>query len=352
MENSVKRIILYENENSPCKTDKKSNNNNELETIRKKLDLKKDEINEENKIDEKLSFDDFFKLFLEKAKNFYQIPSNKEQGKIIAEKNLINTYLKDELIDENYFDLFSEKTDYTNTLMFRKNGIRKNEVKSYADFALDITYCNCTKINLYKDNYEEKLISKIKNILLLISFVFFLFSIFYFVKFKKISLKRMIKTKSFDALTFYTKEYLCLSFNISDLMNPNYAFNIACPDETLFYYISKFGISSINEENENTANCYSKSFKNLIKIDRDCDYGNNLDNLLSDFKYKTRTFEVVNNNLNFLDSLELCSRNNNKEKVFLSYSCYYPYLTDKNITRKEFIRPVIQCLSICIILCF
>ena len=34
--------------------------------------------------------------------------------------------------------------------------------------------------------------------------------------------------------------------------------------------------------------------------------------------------EVMNGNLNYMDSLISCSKKNNKEKIFLSYSCYYP----------------------------
>ena len=185
----------------------------------------------------------------------------------------------------------------------------------------------------------------------MILLIFVLLSIFNFVKFTKISPK-IDKSKGLEALKFYSKEYLCLSFNISDLIKKDYKFNITCPDKTLFFYISKFGSSPTNEEGENIANCYSKSFKNLIRLNNSCNFGENLDYLLTEHKHKAGAFEVMNGNLNFMDSLISCSKKNNKEKIFLSYSCYYPYLTEKNITRKEFIIPIVRAESICITLCF
>ena len=99
-----------------------------------------------------------------------------------------------------------------------------------------------------------------------------------------------------------------MSFNISDLIKKDYKFNITCPDKTLFFYISKFGSSPTNEEGENIANCYSKSFKNLIRLNNSCNFGENLDYLLTEHKHKAGAFEVMNGNLNFMDSLISCSK--------------------------------------------
>ena len=55
--------------------------------------------------------------------------------------------------------------------------------------------------------------------------------------------------------TFYSNEYKCLSLEYDDLINNNYSFNLSCNDKTIFYYISKFGLSPLNEESQNIAQC-------------------------------------------------------------------------------------------------
>jgi hypothetical protein len=64
---------------------------------------------------------------------------------------------------------------------------------------------------------------------------------------------------------------------------------------------------------------------------------------LSYLEYSNEVFEVDHKNLDFFESLISCSNINNKNKIFLSYSCYYPYLNrdDKMITRKKFINQII-----------
>ena len=285
----------------------------------------------------------------------------------IVNNNLINPYLNDDLIDENYYDLFSETQNYTHSLMFKKNGIRDREIMKCVENENinDYDYINlnncfksfCEKLfgNFLKKGSEEKEINHILHILLIISIIFTCFAFYFSEEFSLI--KRDLDIDDLNSeyfLKFYTKEYLCLSFDILDLKNENFIFNITCPNETLFYYVSKFGISPDNEEGENIANCYSKSFRNLIKTKSDCDFGKKMDEILVDFKYVNEVIEVAHKNLDFFESLISCSNINNKNKIFLSYSCYYPYLNrdDKMITRKKFINKIIICESICIILCF
>ena len=363
-------------------------NKSDLEKIKEELDSKKDKINEKNKIDEKLNMDNFFGIFLEKTEKLYQIPQKENSMDNIVRNNLINPYLNDELIDENYYNLFSESQNYTNSLMFKKNGIREREIKkfdeekknnnynninynynyNYYNYNYNYSYYNNTSIvdkqckydfkyfcgSFYKEGSEEKKISSIKSIILIISFIFTIFSLCFNDEFSLVNDDSDSGLLASSSLKFYTKEYLCLSFDISDLKKENFTFNIRCPNETLFYYVSKFGISPDNEEGENIANCYSKSFRNLIKTNFDCDFGKNMDYYLTDFKYNSGVFKVENKNLDFIESLKSCSNINNKNKIFMSYSCYYPYLKklDNNITRKKFISPIILSESICIMLCY
>ena len=360
---NVQSTFIYIGENNT----EGGKNISDLEKIRDELDSIKDKINQNEKIDEKLNFDNFFEKFLEKTENLYQIPKKEKQMNNIANNNLISPYLNDDLIDENYYDLFSETHNYTHSLMFKKNGIRERETRKVCEGNKNInnynynnlydlkTFCELCPLclNFLKKGSEEKEIGHIKCILLIISVIFTCFAFYLMIEFS--SIKRDLDDLNFmDILKFYTKEYLCLSFDILDLKNENFIFNITCPNETLFYYVSKFGISPDNEEGENIANCYSKSFRNLIKTKSDCDFGKKMDEILVDFKYGNEVFEVAHKNLNFFESLISCSNINNKNKIFLSYSCYYPYLNkdDKMITRKKFINKIIICESICIILCF
>ena len=359
--------ILSNNIDTKLKYTEERKNKSDLEKIMDELDSKKDKINQNKKIDEKLNFDNFFEIFLEKTEKLYQIPKKGNQMDNIVNNNLIGPYLNDELIDENYYDLFSVTQNYTHSLMFKKNGIREREIikifgeneniRNY-DHNNIVTLKPCCRQycgNFLKKGSEEKEIDHIKHILLIISVIFTCFALYFFQEFSSIKRDLDIDNLNFEyTLILYTKEYLCLSFDILDLKNENFKFNITCPNETLFYYVSKFGISPDNEEGENIANCYSKSFRNLIKTKSDCDFGKKMDEVLVDFKYSNEVFEVDHKNLDFFESLISCSNINNKNKIFLSYSCYYPYLNrdDKIISRKKFINKIIICESICIILCF
>ena len=124
---------------------------------------------------------------------------------------------------------------------------------------------------------------------------------------------------------FISNEYRCLSFDISDLLDENYSFNITCQEGKQFFYISKFGVSPFNEESENIAECYSSSFKNLIKVDSECDLSNHLDEQLKEYKYKEANIEIKIKEMNISNSiLNKCNNKYQRKKFFLSYSCYIP----------------------------
>ena len=137
---------------------------------------------------------------------------------------------------------------------------------------------------------------------------------------------------------FISNEYRCLSLDIYDLLDENYSFNITCKEGKQFYYISKFGVSPFNEENENIAECFSSSFKNLIKVDTECDLTNYLDEQLRDYKYKEANIEININQMNLTNTiLNKCNNKNQRKKFFLSYSCYIPnvsYYTNEFKRRK------------------
>ena len=147
---------------------------------------------------------------------------------------------------------------------------------------------------------------------------------------------------------FIVNEYKCLQLELEDLLNKNYSFNITCINEQKFFYISKFGVSPINKEGENIAGCYSKSFKNLIKIDEDCDLSDYLEEKLKDYKFKEVNKEININEMEIDNEIiKNCINKNKRNKFFLSYSCYNPHinvdldLTNGSKTRKEILKTIL-----------
>ena len=143
----------------------------------------------------------------------------------------------------------------------------------------------------------------------------------------------------------YSNEYKCISLNIDDLQNDYYSFDISCLDGSIFYYISKFGISPSEEEGDNIAGCFSKSFKNIINIDEDCDLSSYLDEQLNQNRYKEGkiSINVKDKNLPNIISTH-CINKNQRKKFFLSYSCYNPHIVKNKdkIKRKNFVLSLIR----------
>jgi len=155
--------------------------------------------------------------------------------------------------------------------------------------------------------------------------------------------------------TFYSNEYKCLSLEYDDLINNNYSFNISCNEKTIFYYISKFGVSPLNEEIQNIAQCYSKSFKNLINIDENCDLTEFLDSKLEQYRFTENNINININEMNISNQiLKNCINKYNKKKFFLSYSCYIPYIKrgDSNFKRKNFIKYLLISDCFIIYICY
>jgi hypothetical protein len=148
---------------------------------------------------------------------------------------------------------------------------------------------------------------------------------------------------------FIVNEYKCLQLEFEDLLNKNYSFNITCNNGQEFFYISKFGVSPVNKEGENIAGCYSKSFKNLIKIDEDCDLSDYLEEKLKDYKYKEVNKEINIDEMGIDNEIiKKCINKNKRNKFFLSYSCYNPYVktqldlnNEKNKTRTDKLKIIL-----------
>jgi hypothetical protein len=122
---------------------------------------------------------------------------------------------------------------------------------------------------------------------------------------------------------FYSNEFSCLQLDIEDLLNEDYSFNITCSENNTFFHLAKFGISPFDGEGENIANCYAKSYKNLINIDSECDLSEYLEEQLKEFKYFSKDIEISNKKMNIANEiLNKCNNKNKRKKFFLTYSCY------------------------------
>ena len=133
-------------------------------------------------------------------------------------------------------------------------------------------------------------------------------------------------TKGGEYFEFYLNEYRCLSLDLDNLLNEDFSISLSCTEGKQFFYISKFGISNLNEEGENIAGCYSKSFKNLINIDSNCDLSDYLNNQLNVSRFKEGEIIINMGRMNIPNRIiNNCRNYNRTTKFYLSYSCYIPF---------------------------
>ena len=329
--------------------------------------------NSENITKENINFEDnCIEAVLKSYENLYKDPD--ERNKI--KEKLIIPFFHQELIDENNVKDFSldENINYIKnySILFRKNHLNEVAIKLEHFFGEDNkNYFSFSsfiiKIFLNKNNEDESQDSQYSNpfkyqnfwvnglkiiIFELIGILFFLrlFTIINYFSYNSDGeeinknleiLNSNLNSSNLDKLSsnfnftgnkddkswnnFISNEYRCLSFDISDLLDENYSFNITCQEGKQFFYISKFGVSPFNEESENIAECYSSSFKNLIKVDSECDLSNYLDEQLKEYKYKEANIEIKIKEMNISNSiLNKCNNKYQRKKFFLSYSCYIP----------------------------
>ena len=347
----VLKTIIYSKENS------------DLETIKSKLDDEKNKID----INKDVDFNTIFSQFIMKIIKYYNIASKDINRKQLVIDELLSPYFEDILINENYVDNFSDKqiiSKIDKSILYKKNVVEKGFYDAFWSICINPFYfCKEKEDNKFNPFIHNYNLMGIKIISFIISIFSILFSIFaFFIYFKTL----ISKTGNFldkftknnignEILEFYSNEYKCISLEISDLMNKDYSFTISCTEGRQFYYISKFGISPINEEGENIAGCFSKSFKNLIMTDTKCDLSNYLNEQLSQYKFKEGNITINDHNMNISNQiLNNCTNENKRTKFFLSYSCYIPYFKKKdiNVTRKDFVMPAIYLGTFSLILIY
>jgi hypothetical protein len=197
------------------------------------------------------------------------------------------------------------------------NNKRRGDQNNYNDvYIIDnnaYPYINNNLNNInYSGNNDSKNnndnISKYQNFMVFglslffydIFFIFFIFEFLFFIVIYNYKAKSTYESWE----DCYSINYKCLQIEFENLLNKNYTFNITCIDEQKFFYISKFGVSPINKEGENIAGCFSKSFKNLIEIDEDCDLSDYLEEKLKDYKYKEINKEINMNEMKIDDEIK------------------------------------------------
>ena len=376
-ENSVEkfesnRITKYEkkNENSSHLKNEEPNINKDLKPSMK------DTIENKNNLNDK-----FQEKYIKKIFDKYHIVENdNNKNEINLYNNLIKSYFDNKLIDENYVNNFTNKDDnkIKKSIMFKKYIIKEednsNQFKqifnhmfcSFKLFKLILKCCKCIKrgkdSNDINSKEEKSKYLKYQNFwtfgLNLILFEvtgFFLLSqiiIILFLSKYRNSQNYDNKNESNLRENFYSNEYKCLQLEIDDLFNDNYSFNITCNNNSIFFYITKFGVSPFSEEGENIAGCFSTSFKNLINIDSDCDLTSYLEEKLKEYKYQETNILVNTKEMNLSNEIKNnCNNKNQRTKFFLSYSCYIPFIkTNENNEdkkkRNELIHPIILFESI------
>ena len=329
--------------------------------IKNRIDTFKDNIN----INQNILFQEFQSEFINQILSSYKI-INQEYTENI-DRNLIEPYFSNELFEENYVDSNFHIETIKNSILFKKNVLNmdnlirlrilqkqiQNNLSAVKQIEIDeirenINYRNYQYIGMYGLN---SIFSKIFFLLNLSSII-----MLFLIRIDKNSnlIKKINKNFWMPFIyTFYSNEYKCISLEYNDLRDNNYSFNISCNENKIFYYISKFGISPLNEEGENTAVCYSESFKNLINIDNNCDLTEFLDSQLDQYRYTENNINVNFYEMNISNKiLDHCINKHNKTKFFLSYSCYIPYIKkgNSNVKRKDFIKYMI--ISDCFIIYF
>lgn len=377
------RIILIKNKNK----DKNIIDNYEYESIILNTQGNKDNKSEDNldiNLDENLNFSKFQEEYINQLNNSYkkQLINDEQNNSNEFHTNLIKSYFNNELIDENYVNNYTYKDNdkINNSILYKKYILQENDKSfqfkqifkhmfcSFRLFKCLYDCCSCKKENKTFNNYiNKKNIENFKyqdfwnyglNLILFEVTGFFLISqivIILYILFNVSSEEFSSDDDNNDNSVwkpFYSNEYKCIQFNINDLLNDDFSFNITCIDDRNFFYISKFGVSPSNEEGKNIAGCFSTSFKNLINIDSDCDLTNYLEEKLKEYKYKEADIEINIKEMNIKNEIiNNCKNKNNRDKFFLSYSCYIPYIItnqskekDKNKekeTREEFLSILI-----------
>ena len=323
-----------------------------------------DTIKKEIKLNINIMYEEFQFAFINQILSFYKIINNEYVENI--DKNLIEPYFNNELFDENYIENNFPFENIKNSILFKKNVLNMDNLihlryqQNHPHNAANQIEIDQINENIRHRNYQFIGMYGLNCIFTIIFILLSLLSIIMLYLLRIDKEKNIIKkiNKNFwipFIYTFYSNEYKCLSLDYNDLINNNYSFNISCNENTHFYYISKFGISPLNEEGQNIAQCYSESFKNLINIDNDCDLTEFLDNKLEQYKYTDNNINININKMNISNQiLNNCINKYNKNKFFLSYSCYIPYIKrgDSNIKRKDFIKYLLISDCFIIYICY
>ena len=269
----------------------------------------------------------FFKQFRNKEGNLNENNDNNLYNNNLFNNNIYNNniYSNNNIYNNNNIYIYNNN-HYNNNNLFNNNFYNNNLYNNNNLFNNNNFYNNNNKSNIDSKNL------KYQNfwIYALILFFFEIFLIFIFFKLALFLITCGENNDSFYSMkwgNFIINEYKCLQLEFENLLTKNYSFNITCINEQKFFYISKFGVSPINKEGENIAGCYSKSFKNLIKIDEECDLSDYLEEKLKDYKYKEVNKEININEMEIdKEIIKKCINKNKRNKFFLSYSCYNPYV--------------------------
>ena len=333
-----------------------NNINFNLNMIRDEIDLEKNR-EENNKLSEDLSFTQIIGHFINKTIKYYSIPFKRPNSLDFIKKRFLVPYFNNEIIDENYFDNFNcekaiKKVD--NSIMYKKNKIKDDEEENLACTEL-FFFCKGKNFLEFQNNQNNG-IGRMKIIFLFALISILSFNIFSENKFKNVKVENSIKKKYEqkiwnEAIGLNSFEYNCIFFNIH---NCSYDLHLTCREGQKFYRISRFGFSPPGEEGHNIASCFSKTFKNLINIDEYNDYSEELNFDLIEYRYEEVEPKINIYYTYYYDYLYDYSIKNNRDIIFLSYSCYIPYIKydNKKITRKEFIMPIIKIDAICYLISY
>ena len=320
----------------------------ENEKIKSKIDKIKDLID----INKDLEIQDFIAQSLSNLSPMYRSHMKNNNNDDLI-NSFILQFMNDEFIDENFVDNFKDeemKKKIENSIMYKKN-IKKNDISFTVDYLNPFYFCKSKKRKIYclSQKYQN---DGIKFLSLMYMVIFLLFLIIgvimsmktFFVKSDSFFQRVSNNTKGGEYFEFYSNEYRCLPLDLDNLLNEDFSINLSCTEEKQFFYISKFGISNLNEEGENIAGCYSKSFKNLINIDSNCDLSDYLNNQLNVSRFKEGEIIINMGRMNIPNRIiNNCRNCNRTTKFYLSYSCYIPFFKkdSKTIKRNKFILPVI-----------
>ena len=260
----------------------------------------------------------------------------------------INNYMNNNMVNLNNCDFMNNNNNaiiYYNNIYFNNNINFNNNNINYNNLFGFFNNNNKTNKKLKILKYQNFWTYGLNLVFCDIFFILFICNLVIFLLTHKNNSDSKINNTNWE--NFYANEYKCIQLNLEDLLNKNYSFNITCNITHNFFYISKFGVSPINKEGENIAGCYSKSFKNLIKIDEDCDLSDYLEEKLKEHKYKEINLKINVNEMHIDNEItKNCINKNKRNKFFLSYSCYNPYVNtdmsnNKKKSRKEIVRGII-----------